>query len=447
MSFMEVLMPRPLNTPLGRLIEQATDGGLLREDWSMILEICDIVNETEDGPRDALRALKRRLGGGANKNTREVMLALTVLESCMKNCGHRFHVLAASRDFVEGSLVRLILPRSCPTPALRARVLRLLQAWADAFRSSADLTGVAQVYEALKRKGVEFPPPIAQETETPSWDETLSQPCGPRPDLPVSWGSTAVPSDGLQPPVDETRAIGVMRGRPLIVAAQRAARDLTAALRSTQPGVPLAPSGWEHLQALAARCGTFRRRVHELVSEAVEQQETEQLLALNDELNRALLQHESYCQAHVGTGEHSSGTAPASLGESELSVATDDGNVWADDLAHSRVTEDLRMRAFAERLEAVTEAWLLPVHLEPIDIWLASQNMIPLAQPSFMDDIEKWLNSDVKGDVEDEGDTTEEFERFLGRRARAVKSDRPSGPSTLPIGDARTRQPPSHDTK
>lgn len=33
----------------------------------------------------------------------------------------------------------------------------LCQAWADAFRSSPDLTGVVHIYEELKRKGVEFP--------------------------------------------------------------------------------------------------------------------------------------------------------------------------------------------------------------------------------------------------------------------------------------------------
>lgn len=35
--------------------------------------------------------------------------------------------------------------------------LFFLQAWADAFRSSPDLTGVVQIYEELKRKGIEFP--------------------------------------------------------------------------------------------------------------------------------------------------------------------------------------------------------------------------------------------------------------------------------------------------
>lgn len=33
----------------------------------------------------------------------------------------------------------------------------LSQSWADAFRSSPDLTGVVAVYEDLRRKGLEFP--------------------------------------------------------------------------------------------------------------------------------------------------------------------------------------------------------------------------------------------------------------------------------------------------
>lgn len=35
--------------------------------------------------------------------------------------------------------------------------LCLCQSWADAFRSSPDLTGVVHIYEELKRKGIEFP--------------------------------------------------------------------------------------------------------------------------------------------------------------------------------------------------------------------------------------------------------------------------------------------------
>jgi len=33
--------------------------------------------------------------------------------------------------------------------------------------------------------------------------------------------------------------------------------------------------------------------------------------------------------------------------------------------------------------------------LEPIDSWLITQGMIPVAQPSVMDDIEVWLRTDL----------------------------------------------------
>lgn len=58
--------------------EQATDGGLPSENWALNIEICDIINETEDGPRDAIKAIKRRLNQAAGKNYTIVMYTLTV---------------------------------------------------------------------------------------------------------------------------------------------------------------------------------------------------------------------------------------------------------------------------------------------------------------------------------------------------------------------------------
>lgn len=54
-----------------------------------------------------------------------------VLEACVKNCGHRFHILVASQEFVEGVLVHSILPRYNPPTALHDRVLSLIQVCAS----------------------------------------------------------------------------------------------------------------------------------------------------------------------------------------------------------------------------------------------------------------------------------------------------------------------------
>lgn len=82
-------------------LEQATDGTLASENWALNMEICDLVNETEDGPRDAIKAIRKRLQQNAGRNYTVVMYTLTVLETCVKNCGKPFHVLACSKDFVQ----------------------------------------------------------------------------------------------------------------------------------------------------------------------------------------------------------------------------------------------------------------------------------------------------------------------------------------------------------
>ncbi|XP_075565250.1 target of Myb1 membrane trafficking protein isoform X3 [Pelecanus crispus] len=122
---MDFLLGNPFSSPVGQRIERATDGSLRSEDWALNMEICDIINETEEGPKDAFRAIKKRIVG--NKNFHEVMLALTVLETCVKNCGHRFHVLVSSQDFVEGVLVRTILPKNNPPAIVHDKVLTLIQ--------------------------------------------------------------------------------------------------------------------------------------------------------------------------------------------------------------------------------------------------------------------------------------------------------------------------------
>ena len=80
--------------------EQATDGSLPSENWALNMEICDIVNSSTDGPKDAIKAIRKRLTQSAGKNYTIVMYTLTVLETCVKNCGKSFHVLACNKEFI-----------------------------------------------------------------------------------------------------------------------------------------------------------------------------------------------------------------------------------------------------------------------------------------------------------------------------------------------------------
>lgn len=42
------------------------------------MEICDMINDTEEGPKDAIKAIRKRLSQNAGKNHKIIMYTLTV---------------------------------------------------------------------------------------------------------------------------------------------------------------------------------------------------------------------------------------------------------------------------------------------------------------------------------------------------------------------------------
>ncbi|XP_021481030.2 target of Myb protein 1 isoform X4 [Oncorhynchus mykiss] len=416
---MEFLTGNPFTTPVGQRIEYATSSSLQSEDWALNMDICDIINETEEGPRDSYKAIKKRIVG--NKNFREVMLALTVLEACVKNCGHRFHVLVSTREFVEGVLVRSILPKNNPPLVLHDRVLSLIQAWADAFRSSPALTGVVSVYEDLRRKGLEFPM-----TEL----------------------------DGYSPIHTPNRVkklktdLGVVRGNLSVMSDMMSQLDPATAKHSDT----------ELLQELYAACKDMQDKIMELVPRLSEEKLTEELLVANDEINATFTRYQRF-QRQRATLQ-----SPTYVNLIDLSAAIKPGVTAPTHSQLSRSTVDtvssqmtgLRMREFdefaqnrsisqtqprpSERNEGVADSLAqaqntrlqntgtgdspdsTPLSSTAQFDWMMEKGMIPVSQTSVMDDIEKWLDVDEEDDMADsEGVTSEEFDRFLAERARAAE--------------------------
>ncbi|KAM3726311.1 Negative elongation factor [Dirofilaria immitis] len=147
----------PFATPIGRKIEMATDATVLAtENWGLNMEICDFINNTAEGGRDAMRAIRKRLHSQMSKNNAVVMYTLTVLETCVKNCDIRFHELVCQKDFIN-ELVRLLGPKFDAPQVIQEHVLGLIQSWNDVFRDDPRLQGVCQIYDELKAKGVQFP--------------------------------------------------------------------------------------------------------------------------------------------------------------------------------------------------------------------------------------------------------------------------------------------------
>ncbi|XP_026171481.1 TOM1-like protein 2 isoform X2 [Mastacembelus armatus] len=485
---MEFLLGNPYSTPVGHCIERATDGSLQSEDWTLNMEICDIINGTEDGPKDAIRAVKKRLNG--NRNYREVMLALTVLETCVKNCGHRFHVLVTSRDFVDGVLVKIISPKNNPPTIVQDKVLALIQAWADAFRSSPDLTGVVQIYEELKRKGIEFPmsdletlSPIhtpQRAASAPEGDSTLhkySTPAQPTPH--------AVPPAYTSPQVPNIHASGSINPTPEQICRLRSELDvvrgntkvMSEMLTEMVPGQEDA-SDYELLQELNRTCRAMQQRIVELISCVSNEAVTEELLHVNDDLNNIFLRYERYerfrsgrCSAQsanngvlseatednlidLGPGSpavvsNMPNAPPASL---PASVTAPTGRPSSPATLASRLAGlDMGSDSVSSTLSSLSSC-KPPATQDDFDVF-AQTRTGAMSEPRKTTTAENATDkppptldvlqptAGTKGDEGEEGVTSEEFDKFLEERAKAAEmapslpsppSDEPGAPQGTP---------------
>ncbi|XP_023385777.1 TOM1-like protein 2 isoform X5 [Pteropus alecto] len=387
---MEFLLGNPFSTPVGQCLEKATDGSLQSEDWTLNMEICDIINETEEGPKDAIRALKKRLNG--NRNYREVMLALTVLETCVKNCGHRFHVLVANRDFIDSVLVKIISPKNSPPTIVQDKVLALIQ-----------ITRL-------------------------------------RSELDIVRGNTKVMSEMLTE----------------MVPGQEDSSDL------------------ELLQELNRTCRAMQQRIVELISRVSNEEVTEELLHVNDDLNNVFLRYERFERYRSGRSVQNASngvlnevtednlidlgpgspavvspmvgnTAPPSSLSSQLAgldLGTESVSGTLSSLQQCNPSDGFDMFAqtrgnsLAEQRKTVTyeDPQAVGGLASALDNRKQNSEVIPVAQPSVMDDIEVWLGTDLKGDDLEEGVTSEEFDKFLEERAKAAEMvpNLPSPPVEAP---------------
>ncbi|XP_061605676.1 TOM1-like protein 2 isoform X2 [Phyllopteryx taeniolatus] len=484
---MEFLLGNPYSTPVGQCIERATDGGLQNEDWALNMEICDIINETDEGPKDATRALKKRLGG--NKNYREVMLALTVVETCVKNCGHRFHVQVANRDFIDGVLVKIISPKANPPSVVQDKVLSLIQAWADAFRSSPDLTGVVHIYEELKRKGMEFPmadldalsPIHTPQRGTPEVDPAMIKYLTPG----ASSTAAASPKPASNSPATQVSPRGPITATPQQVARLRSELDivrgnvkvLSEMLTEMVPGQEDG-SDLELLQELHRTCRAMQQRVVELISRVSNEEVTEELLHVNDDLNNVFLRYERFERYRSGRGaqnkgilgeatddnlidlgpgspavvtprvpssppRHGTAAAAASPAPNPAAASLSSALAGLDVSPASRPNRNqddfdmfaqTRSSSLAEQRKNVK--YEAPQALgglaSALDVRQHNAGGIPVSQSSVMDDIEEWLCADVKGDPPDEGVTSEEFDKFLEERAKASDTSPPGDDAAHP---------------
>ncbi|XP_028628252.1 TOM1-like protein 1 [Grammomys surdaster] len=276
----------PYATSLGHLVEKATFAGVQTEDWGQFMHICDIINTTQDGPKDAVKALKKRIS--KNYNHKEIQLSLSLIDMCMQNCGPSFQSLIVKKEFTKDILVKLLNPRYTLPLETQNRILSFIKTWSQGFPGGIDVSEVKEVYLELLKKGVQFPS-LDGEPETRQEAGQIS------PTRPTSV-PTAPALSSIIPPKNPTislvpEQIGKLHSELDMV--KMNVKVMTAILMENTPG----SENREDIELLRKLYKTGREmqeRIMDLLVVVENEDVTVELIQVNEDLNNAILGYERF---------------------------------------------------------------------------------------------------------------------------------------------------------
>ncbi|KAI9496950.1 hypothetical protein BDB00DRAFT_806146 [Zychaea mexicana] len=138
--FSKKLTPTTITTN----VEKATSPSSQELDWSLVFQVCDVVNNTELGAKEARKLLQKKML--ANEPQTQV-LALEMLDALSENCHQKFAPQLAAKSFAE-DLDTLAVSKSSDD-RVHGKLVHCLQSWVSRFGSDGSLVGVQRVYDKM----------------------------------------------------------------------------------------------------------------------------------------------------------------------------------------------------------------------------------------------------------------------------------------------------------
>ncbi|KAL4760762.1 VHS domain protein [Aspergillus foveolatus] len=146
-------------TPLQRAIRNACDLSHYEPNLALNLEVADLVNSKKgNAPREAAFEIVRLIN---SRNQNVSLLALALLDICVKNCGYPFHLQISTKEFLN-ELVRRFPERPPLRPTrVQHRILESIEEWRQTIcqtsRYKDDLGHIRDMHRLLLYKGYVFP--------------------------------------------------------------------------------------------------------------------------------------------------------------------------------------------------------------------------------------------------------------------------------------------------
>ncbi|KAI5466462.1 VHS domain-containing protein [Mariannaea sp. PMI_226] len=144
---------------LHRFIQAACSPENYEPNLALNLEISDLINSKKgSAPREAATAIVSYIN---HRNPNVALLALNLLDICVKNCGYPFQLQISTKEFLN-ELVRRFPERPPIRPTrVQAKILEAIEEWrgtiCETSRYKEDLGFIRDMHRLLSYKGYVFP--------------------------------------------------------------------------------------------------------------------------------------------------------------------------------------------------------------------------------------------------------------------------------------------------
>jgi len=148
-----------INNPMEEIVDRACNAALYEPNLALNMEICDLINSNKKYyPRYAAIAIVNKVN---NRNPTVDLLALSLLDHCVKNCGYPFHLQISSKEFLNELVRRFPSQPPLGYNPVESRILELIEQWSctlcENSRYKEDFANIVKIKQLLKFRGYRFP--------------------------------------------------------------------------------------------------------------------------------------------------------------------------------------------------------------------------------------------------------------------------------------------------
>ncbi|XP_008567983.1 PREDICTED: ADP-ribosylation factor-binding protein GGA1 isoform X2 [Galeopterus variegatus] len=322
---------------LEALINRATNPLNKELNWASINGFCEQLIEDFEGPPLATRLLAHKI---QSPQEWEAIQALTVLETCMKSCGKRFHDEVGKFRFLN-ELIKVVSPKylgSRTSEKVKNKILELLYSWTVGLPKEVK---IAEAYQMLKKQGIvksdprlpddatfPLPPPrpknmIFEDEEKSKMLARLLKSSHPE-DLRAA---NKLIKEMVQE--DQKRMEKISKRVNAIEEVNNNVKLLTEMVTSHSQGGAASGSSEDLMKELYQRCERMRPTLFRLASDTEDNDEAlAEILQANDNLTQVISLYKQLVRGEEVNGDAAAGSVPGLGDPTPPSGPSLDGAGW-----------------------------------------------------------------------------------------------------------------------